>query len=71
MVLLADIFQGANEEASQISGNLAPDPVSSVDLFAGAIFPGIILVIFYSIWIIFCSVFRPNNFPIIKSNADK
>ena len=28
LVLLADIFQGANEEASAISGNLAPDPVS-------------------------------------------
>ena len=24
LVLLADIFQGANEEAAQISGNLAP-----------------------------------------------
>jgi len=47
LVLLADVFQGANEQASQISGNLAPDPVSSVDLFAGAIFPGLILVIFY------------------------
>ena len=71
LVLLADIFQGANEQASQISGNLAPDPVSSVDLFAGAIFPGLILVIFYSVWIILCTFLRPNNFPIIKSNNDR
>ena len=35
LVLLADIFQGANEQAASISGDLAPDPVSSVDLFAG------------------------------------
>ena len=41
LVLLADVFQGANEQASAISGNLAPDPVSSIDLFAGAILPGL------------------------------
>jgi len=70
LVLLADIFQGANEQASQISGNLAPDPVSSVDLFAGAIFPSLILVIFYSFWIVICSLFKPNNFPVIKSHSE-
>ena len=63
LVLLADIFQGANEQASQISGDLAPDPVSSVDLFAGAIFPGFILVIFYVFWILICTLFKPENFP--------
>ncbi len=68
LVLLADIFQGANEEAAQISGNLAPNPVSSVDLFAGAIFPGLILVIFYALWIMICSFYKPKNFPAIKLN---
>ena len=63
LVLLADIFQGANEEASAISGNLAPDPVSSIDLFAGAIFPGLLLVSFYFIWIFICSKLKPNIFP--------
>ena len=66
LVLLADIFQGANEEASQISGNLAPNPVSSVDLFAGAIVPGLILVFLYAIWILICSLINPENFPKIK-----
>ena len=63
LVLLADIFQGANEQASQISGDLAPNPVSSVDLFAGAIIPGLILVTFYGIWIFFYSVLFPSNLP--------
>ena len=66
LVLLADIFQGANEQASQISGNLAPNPVSSVDLFAGAIFPGFILVFLYSLWILICTIIKPSNFPIIE-----
>ena len=70
LVLLADIFQGANEQASQISGNLAPTPVSSVDLFAGAIIPGILLVILYGIWILINSILKPDNFPVQKKNKE-
>ncbi|MBF92099.1 MAG: C4-dicarboxylate ABC transporter [Rickettsiales bacterium] len=66
LVLLADVFQGANEQASAISGNLAPDPVSSVDLFAGAIFPGLALVGLYFLWIFLCSKFKPEVFPLNK-----
>lgn len=71
LVLLADIFQGANEQASQISGDLAPNPVSSVDLFAGAIIPGIILVAMYAIWIFIYSLIFPNNLPKKKSSDKK
>jgi len=71
LVLLADIFQGANEQASQISGNLAPTPVSSVDLFAGAIIPGMLLVILYGIWILINSILKPSNFPVPKKNKEK
>ena len=63
LVLLADIFQGANEQASQISGDLAPNPVSSVDLFAGAIIPGLILVVLYALWIFIYSLLFPKIFP--------
>ena len=59
LVLLADIFQGANESASAISGELAPDPVSSIDLFAGAILPGLFLVSLYFLWIYVCSRISP------------
>ena len=71
LVLLADIFQGANEQASQITGDLAPTPVSSVDLFAGAILPGMLLVIMYIFWIFICSIFKPEIFPIIKNSKEK
>ena len=72
LLLLADVFQGANEKASAISGNLAPDPVSSIDLFAGAILPGLFLVSLYFAWIYICSRFNPNIFPSnhINSNTD-
>ena len=67
LVLLADVFQGANEQASAISGELAPDPVSSVDLFAGAIIPGLLLVGFYFMWVFLCSLYNPSLFPIDKN----
>ena len=67
LVLLADVFQGANEQASAITGELAPDPVSSVDLFAGAIIPGLILVSFYFLWIFLCSLYNPSLFPLDKN----
>ncbi len=63
LVLLADVFQGANEQASAISGDLAPDPVSSIDLFAGAILPGLFLVSLYFLWIYICSRISPEVFP--------
>ncbi len=74
LVLLADVFQGANEQAAAISGDLAPDPVSSIDLFAGAIFPGLFLVSLYAFWIFVCGKVNPEVFPrnddIKKSEVD-
>ncbi len=61
LVLLADILQGANEIAAQINGELAPNPVSSIDLFAGAILPGLILVILYAVWILVFSIKKPGQ----------
>ena len=37
LVLLGDILQGANEQASEIKRELVPVPVTAIDLFAGAL----------------------------------
>ena len=50
LILLAEMLQGANEEAGLLMGNLAPLPVTAIDLFAGALFPGLLLVVFYYIY---------------------
>ena len=73
LVLLADILQGSNEQASQIKGDLAPDPVSSIDLFSGAIVPGLILVFLYASWIFIYSKFFPKGIPSLsqKQNSPK
>jgi tripartite ATP-independent transporter DctM subunit len=52
LLLLADVMQNANSEAQLALGNFAPDPVTAVDLFAGAILPGVLLIILYLVWIV-------------------
>ena len=71
LVLLADVLQGSNEQASQIKGDLAPDPVSSIDLFAGAIAPGLILVLLYATWIFIYSKFFPKGIPSLSKKIKK
>ena len=44
LILLAEMLQGANEEAGLLRGDLAPLPVTAIDLFAGALLPGLMLV---------------------------
>ena len=65
LVLLADILQGANEEAAQLRGDLAPDPVSGIDLFAGAFLPGLLLVALYAGWQVLMAFIRPASCPAI------
>lgn len=71
LVLLADILQGANETAAQINGDLAPNPVSSIDLFAGALIPGLLLVIFYAFWIFIFGILNPNEINAPKKKNQK
>ncbi len=44
LIFLGDILQGANQQAQLALGNLAPEPISVGQLFAGAIIPGLVLV---------------------------
>ena len=66
LVLLGDILQGAYTQAQLNLGNFAPEPVSVVDLFAGAFIPGMILVGLYMSWIIVVSIFRPAATPALR-----
>ena len=63
LVILGDILQGANTEAQLAKGNFAPEPVSVVDLFAGALLPGLLLVGLYLIWQTVLALWRPHLSP--------
>ena len=63
LVLLGDVLQGANAQAQLAAGNFAPEPVSVVDLFAGAVAPGLLLVALYMAWQIAVARLRPEASP--------
>ncbi|MDC3089522.1 TRAP transporter large permease subunit [bacterium] len=66
LILLAEMLQGANEEAGLLRGDLAPLPVTAIDLFAGALLPGLMLVGFFIIYILFIARIRPKDLPLKK-----
>jgi tripartite ATP-independent transporter DctM subunit len=70
LVLLGDILQGANEQAAEIKGILVPIPVTAIDLFAGALIPGLILVSLYVLWQIFLAIVRPSTCPAVHTNNE-
>jgi tripartite ATP-independent transporter DctM subunit len=63
LVILGDIMQGAHTQAQLALGNFAPNPVSVVDLFAGAMLPGLMLVGLYITWQIVLATVRPETAP--------
>jgi len=63
LIFLADILQGANQRAQLEMGNLAPDPLSVGQLFAGAMLPGLLLVGLYMAWILFKAITDPQSCP--------
>jgi tripartite ATP-independent transporter DctM subunit len=65
------MLQGANEEAGLLSGNLAPLPVTAIDLFAGALLPGLLLVGFFILYILIIAKIKPQDLPIIATNKSK
>ena len=70
LVLLGDILQGANTQAQIAKGNWAPDPVSVVDLFAGAFLPGLMLVGLYLAWTLGIAWLRPSIAPALPPRQE-
>ena len=71
LVLLAEILQGANEQASELKGQLVPDnPVTAIDLFAGALFPGLLLVFLYLSYQIIIAFINPSSSPPLVSHQE-
>ena len=70
LVILGDIMQGAHTQAQLNMGNYAPDPVSVIDLFAGAFLPGLLLVGLYMLWTMIVAILKPNACPPVKMGPD-
>jgi tripartite ATP-independent transporter DctM subunit len=69
LIFMSDMLQGANQAAQLAKGNLAPEPVSVGNLFAGAFIPGFVLVGLYMLWTIGKAIFQPASAPALVMDA--
>ena len=63
LVIPGDTLAGAYTESQLAKGNFLVEPFSVIDLFAGALFPGLTLVGLYIAWLILVAIFQPKACP--------
>jgi tripartite ATP-independent transporter DctM subunit len=63
LVLLGDVLSSAYQQAQLSMGNYSPDTISVGDLFAGALIPGLMLVMAYIVWLSLVALFKPSAMP--------
>jgi tripartite ATP-independent transporter DctM subunit len=63
LVMLGDVISSAYQQAQLAQGNFSPKTVSVGDLFAGALLPGLLLVVLYILYLIFMAIIRPAVMP--------
>ena len=63
LVLLGDQLSAAYSRAQTSMGNFSPDTVSVGDLFAGALIPGLLLVLLYIAFLVSVAIFKPEAMP--------
>jgi len=63
LVLLGDVISTAYQQAQLDMGVFAPETISVGDLFAGALVPGLLLVLMYLIYIAVTAWLRPDALP--------
>ena len=66
LVLLGDVLSNAYQQAQLSQGIFNTKSVSVGDLFAGALIPGLLLVLLYLLYIILVSASKPKLAPAIK-----
>ena len=72
LILLSDVLQGAYSQSQLMQGKIPSHPISTVDLFAGALVPGLILVLSYCLWQLFLTFVKPQTCPaVLKFNTKK
>ena len=71
LVLLGDVLSNAYQQAQIDMGIFSPKTVSVGDLFAGAIIPGLILVLFYALYWLIIVFKSPQKAPAIQFENKK
>ena len=63
LVMLADVLSNAYQQAQLQMGSYSPETISVGELFAGALIPGLILVMAYLLYIVILARLRPGLMP--------
>ena len=71
LVLLGEVISNAYQQSQLNAGVFAPDFVSIGDLFAGAIIPGLLLVIAYGLYVFLVAMVKPELAPGAETDGAK
>jgi len=74
LILLGDVLSSAYQQAQLDMGIFSPKTVSVGDLFAGALIPGLLLVVLYIVYLSVMAYLKPHLMPAIpksERNIDK
>jgi tripartite ATP-independent transporter DctM subunit len=63
LVMLGDVMSSAYQQAQLTQGIFSPKTVSVGDLFAGALLPGLLLVLLYILYLVVVALIRPSTMP--------
>jgi len=63
LIILGDVLSSAYQQAQLSMGIFSPDTVSVADLFVGALIPGLLLVVFYMLYMGFTAWLKPQAAP--------
>ena len=63
LVVLADSLSGVYAESQLAKGNFIVEPFSVIDLFAGALIPGLMLSSLYILYLVYMAIFNPETSP--------
>ncbi len=68
LIVLGDRLSNAYQAAELEKGNFAPDPLAVIDLFAGAVVPGALLVGLYLAFLVGMALWRPATCPAVVAD---
>jgi tripartite ATP-independent transporter DctM subunit len=69
LVLLGEVISNAYQQSQLNAGVFAPEFVSTGDLFAGAIIPGLLLVFAYATYVLGIAITRPKDAPSLEDQS--
>jgi tripartite ATP-independent transporter DctM subunit len=69
LVMLGDVMTTAYQQAQLEMGVFSPKTVSVGDLFAGALIPGLLLVLLYVVYILAVALLRPSSMPAHEADS--